>query len=172
MVPKLKAKRYQIIGVFLYHGPQCSGSPAFTAAAITPTTDATSAAVATAATTAKSISIASGGLPTRPTRPGLGAPKARGPPRLRGPKVWGPQGSPAQWPQRAGAHKAWKSPRVGAPRIAGPHGLGALWVRGTQGLRAPMGLGPQRVSGRVYETKPIIVVFCFLWYHFVQRMLS
>jgi hypothetical protein len=27
----------------------------------------------------------SGGLPTRPTRPGLGAPKARGPPRLGGP---------------------------------------------------------------------------------------
>jgi hypothetical protein len=25
MVPKLKAKRYQIIGVFLYHGPQWGG---------------------------------------------------------------------------------------------------------------------------------------------------
>jgi hypothetical protein len=66
----------------------------------------------------------SGGLPTRPTRPGLGAPKARGPPRLGGPKVGGPQGSPAQLPQRAGAHKAWKSPGVGAPRIGGPQGLG------------------------------------------------
>jgi hypothetical protein len=62
----------------------------------------------------KYISGLSGGLPTRPTRPGRGAPRVRGPPRLGSPKVWGPQGSPAQWPQRAGAHKAWKSPRVEA----------------------------------------------------------
>jgi hypothetical protein len=133
----------------------------------------------------------SGGLPTRPTRPGLGAPKAQGPPRLRGPKVGDlpkargpprlgghkvgdPQGLPAQWPQRAGVHKAWKSPRVGAPRIGGPHGFGApmgwgpLWVWGTQGLGPPMGWRPQRVSGHVYETKPIIAVFCFLWIRFVS----
>jgi hypothetical protein len=43
----------------------------------------------------------------------------------------------------------------------GPHGLGAPWVGGTQGFGAPMGWGPQRVSGRVYETKPIIAVFFF-----------
>jgi hypothetical protein len=84
----------------------------------------------------------SGRLPTRPTRSGLGAPKARGPPRLGGPKVGGPQSSPAQWPQRTGAQKAWKSPRVGAPRICGPHGLGAPWAGGTQGL------GPPWVGGR------------------------
>jgi hypothetical protein len=30
-----------------------------------------------------------------------------------------------------------------------------------------MGWGPQRVSGRVYETKPITAVFCFLWFRFV-----
>jgi hypothetical protein len=43
------------------------------------------------------LHVGSGGLPTRPTRPGLGAPKARGPARLGSPKVGGPQGSPAQW---------------------------------------------------------------------------
>jgi hypothetical protein len=46
--------------------------------------------------------LPSGGLPTRPTRPGLGAPKARGPPRLGSPKVGGPQGLPAQWPTKLG----------------------------------------------------------------------
>jgi hypothetical protein len=50
--------------------------------------------------------ITSGGLPTRPARPGLGAPKAWGAPTLGGPKVGGPQVSPAQWPQKAGADKA------------------------------------------------------------------
>ena len=35
--------------------------------------------------------LCSGGLPTRPTRPGLGAPKARGPPKAWGPPK-GPQG--------------------------------------------------------------------------------
>jgi hypothetical protein len=78
---------------------------------------------------------------------------------------------PAQWPQRTGAHKACKSPRVGAPRIGRPHGLGTPWTGGTQGLGASMGWGPQRVSGRVYESKPIItVVFCFFGVFFVQRM--
>jgi hypothetical protein len=108
----------------------------------------------------------SGGLPTRPTRPGLGAPKARGPQGLDGPKVGGPQGLPAQWLQRAGVHKAWNSPRAVAPTIGGPHGLAGPMVWG------PHGLGAQRVSGRIYETKPIIAVFCFLWFRFVQRMQS
>jgi hypothetical protein len=44
----------------------------------------------------------SGGLPTRPTRLGVGAPKARGPPRVAGsvtPKGWCPQnlGFPKGW---------------------------------------------------------------------------
>jgi hypothetical protein len=98
--------------------------------------------------------MSSGGLPTRPTRLGLGAPKAQGPPRLgdskaRGPLSWGSPRSAAQWPQRAGAQKAWVSPRVGAPRIGGPHGLGAQ-------------------KGRIYKTKPIIVVFCFIRFRFVS----
>jgi hypothetical protein len=41
----------------------------------------------------------------------------------------------------------------------GPHGLGLPWVGGTHGLGAPIGSGLQRVTGRVYETKPIITVF-------------
>jgi hypothetical protein len=48
-----------------------------------------------------------------------------------------------------------------APRTGGPHGLGAPWAGGTQGLGAPMGWEPQRVSGRVYESKPIIAVVVF-----------
>jgi hypothetical protein len=60
----------------------------------------------------------SGGLPTRPTRPGLGAPKA-------------------QWPQRTGAHNSWKSPRVGAPRLGGPKGLEASKAREPPGALGP-----------------------------------
>jgi hypothetical protein len=51
------------------------------------------------------IAGGSGGLPTRTTRPGLGAPKARRPPRLGGPKVGGPQGLPAQSKLSWGAFK-------------------------------------------------------------------
>jgi hypothetical protein len=111
--------------------------------------------------------ISSGGLPTRPTRPGLGAPKAQGPPRLGGSKVGGLQGSPAQWPQRAGVHKAWKSPWVGPQGLAPPMVWGPPWVGG------PMGWGPQRILGCVYEAKPIIaVLFSLVWFRFVQRMQS
>jgi hypothetical protein len=80
----------------------------------------------------------SSGLPTRPTRLALGAPKARGPPRIRGPKL--------------------EAPKV--YRLSGPKGLGPTKLGCPQ--------GPQMVSGRVYETKPIITVLCFLRFRFVS----
>jgi hypothetical protein len=51
----------------------------------------------------------------------------------------------------------------GHPRVGGLHGLGAS-----------MGWGPQRVSGRVYESKPIIavVVFSVLFFSFKECSLK
>jgi hypothetical protein len=87
----------------------------------------------------------SGELPTRPTRPGLGAPKAQGPPQgLRSPKLGlpmvrrlsGPKGLvPTNLgslqglrPQGLGAPKTWRPPRLGSP-----HGSGAPKLGSSQG---------------------------------------
>jgi hypothetical protein len=51
--------------------------------------------------------------------------------------------------------------------LAAPMGWGHPMGWENPRVRGPMGWGPQRVSGRVYETKTIIAVFCFLWFRFV-----
>jgi hypothetical protein len=93
--------------------------------------------------------VTSGGLPTRPARPGLEAPKARGPQSggsssfagSVAPKCWCPQS--LEVPKDRGP-KDWRPPWVGGPMGWGPHGLGAPWVGGTMGwmhpwVGAPMG---------------------------------
>jgi hypothetical protein len=100
--------------------------------------------------------MSSGGLPTRPTRPGLGAPKARGPPRFAGQVAiqgWCPQ--------------SLEVLKDRAPRIGGPHGLGV-----PKGWGPPWVGGRKRVSGCVYETKPIIAVICFGFVSFKECSLK
>jgi hypothetical protein len=80
----------------------------------------------------------------------LGAPKLGVPKVHRLSSLKGPVPTKLGSPQGLVALMGW-----------GPHGLGDPWVGG------PMGWGPQRVSGRVYETKLIIAVFCFLWFRFI-----
>jgi hypothetical protein len=79
------------------------------------------------------LGVSSGRLPTRPTRPGLGAPKARGSPWLGALKLGVPRFVDSV------ALKGWCPQSLEIPMGRGPKDWRPPWVWGPHGLRAAKG---------------------------------